>query len=216
MSTLETLLQSKLIVIARGLRPRQAVDAGHALASAGVRCLEITFDHTSADGQEQTPACLSALSSALGDKMCIGAGTVLTPQEARLAAQAGARYIISPDTNEAVISETKRLGLVSIPGAMTPTEILSAVRYGADIVKLFPAGSLGLPYFQALRAPLSHVPFLIASGVTPENLPAYIASGAAAFGVSGSILKPALLRAKDYDGIADAARLYVQLCEHAD
>lgn len=212
MSTLETLLQSKLVVIARGLTPRQAVDAGHALASAGVRCMEITFDHAAADGQAQTLSCLSVLSRALSDRLCIGAGTVLSPEDAALAAQAGARYIISPDTNEDVIRKTKRLGLVSIPGAMTPTECLSAVRYGADIVKLFPAGSLGLPYFRALRAPLRHIPFLIASGVTPENLPQYMASGAAAFGVSGPILQPKLLAQQDYDGIARAARVYVSLC----
>ncbi len=212
MSTLDILLQNRLVVIARGLDECQVVPVAQALVDAGVGCLEIAFDHSSSDGKDHTLHALEILTDRFSDRLCVGAGTVLTCEEVSLAAQSGAKYIISPNTNADVIREAKRLGLVSVPGAMTPTECLDAVRLGADMVKLFPAGCLGISYFKALREPLKHIPFLVAAGITLENLPQYKACGAAAFGISSSILKPGLLKAECYDGIKDAARLYVNAC----
>ena len=97
-------------------------------------------------------------------------GTVLTTAEVQQAVDAGARYIISPNVNPDVIRETKRLGAVSIPGALTPTEVATAYAYGADFVKLFPAGELGLSYIKAIRAPLAHIPMLAVGGVNENNL----------------------------------------------
>lgn len=212
MSTLDILLQNRLVVIARGLDECQVVPVAQALVDAGVGCLEIAFDHSSSDGKDHTLHALEILTDRFSNRLCVGAGTVLTCEEVSLAAQSGAKYIISPNTNADVIRETKCLGLVSVPGAMTPTECLDAVRLGADMVKLFPAGCLGISYFKALREPLKHIPFLVAAGITLENLPQYKACGAAAFGISSSILKPGLLKAECYDGIKDAARLYVNTC----
>ena len=140
--------------------------------------------------------------------MTVGAGTVLTKEQVRLTAEAGGKFIISPDTNEAVIKESVRLGLVSIPGALTPTEAQSAHSYGADFVKLFPVSSLGPSYIRAITAPLSHVRFLAVGGVNERNVGDYIRAGAVGVGIGGSLTS--LLSENNYEAITEMARKYVE------
>ena len=124
---------------------------------------------------------------ALPEGCSVGAGTVLNAEQVRLARDSGAGFIISPNTDRSVIEETKRLGLISIPGAMTPSEIVSAYSFGADIVKIFPAGILGINYFKAIRAPLEHIPMAAVAGITPDNIADFSKAGAVAFGISSGI-----------------------------
>lgn len=189
MTVLEQLLEEKLIAIIRGIPAEKIEQTARALAAGGIRCLEVTFDHTSHAGRENTLRSLECLARLPG--ILPGAGTVLTAEEAELAYQAGAKYIISPDTVPEVIARTKALGMVSIPGAMTPTEVTLAYRSGADIVKLFPAGTLGAGYCKALRGPLPHIPCAAVGGIDAENLDQFYRAGIRCFGIGGSLVRPA-------------------------
>ena len=146
-SVLDRIYAEKIIAIVRGISSAQIVDLARALAEGGVSCIEVTFDQTNL---EETLASLRAIKSELGDRICLGAGTVMTVEQVEQAAQAGAEYMISPNVDEAVIRATKALGKVSIPGAMTPTETAFAYQCGADIVHLDPDGLLGPAYIQAI------------------------------------------------------------------
>ena len=182
MNTKERLLEEKLVIIARGIPTEKLVHCCEALLEAGVCCLETTFDHLLEAPIADNAAKLKAIRRALGSKVCLGVGTVLTVDEVRAAADAGAEYVIAPNTDIAVIRETKRLGLISIPGAMTPTEICTAWDTGADIVKIFPADDLGLHYIQNLKGPLPHIPLMATGGVNPATIPQMLSAGIAAVG----------------------------------
>jgi 2-dehydro-3-deoxyphosphogluconate aldolase/(4S)-4-hydroxy-2-oxoglutarate aldolase len=140
----------------------------------------------------------------------IGAGTVLTETQVIKAASAGAKFIISPDTNPAVIQKTKALGLISMPGALTPTEASLASRSGADFVKLFPIGSLGKDYLKAIKAPLSNVRFLAVGGVDVSNARDYMSAGAVGIGIGSGIASAALIKSGDFAKITEQARRYIE------
>lgn len=206
--TISEILVNKVIIILRGVEREKLIPLLEALYSGGIRLAEITY---SADGG--TPDAVVAnnirlLSEAFDGRVTVGAGTVLTKEQVRLTAEAGGKFIISPDTNEAVIKESVRLGLVSIPGALTPTEAQSAHSYGADFVKLFPISSLGPSYIRAITAPLSHVRFLAVGGVNERNVGDYIRAGAVGVGIGGSLTS--LLSENNYEAITEMARKYVE------
>jgi Entner-Doudoroff aldolase len=127
--------------------------------------LEFTFDHLNKNCIEDNMKKLKITKEYFGDKVCIGAGTVLTVEEVEKAIKAGAEFIISPNTNIDVIKRVNELGKVSMPGALTPTEAVMAYDAGADYVKLFPAGELGKDYIKALMSPLQHIPFIAVGGI---------------------------------------------------
>lgn len=207
--TLNSIRENKIIVIARKVPEYQICDLAQALLNGGLSCLEVTFDHSCPEGTGATLHCIRLLSDAFGSRMTIGAGTVLTGDEVRMAADAGAKYIISPDTCESVIRETKKLDLVSIPGAMTPTEIRAAHDMGADIVKLFPANILGPDFVKAMQGPFPHIPLLMAGGVTPENIGAYLKVGAVGAGCLGKLVNRQWMDDGQFDKITETARRYV-------
>lgn len=206
--------ETRLIVILRRVPAEKLLPLASCLMDAGVRCIEVTYDHALPDCCAVQNEALRALTAHFPE-LLPGAGTVLTAEEARLAAECGARYIISPDTDAAVIAETKRLGLLSMPGAYTPTEIKTAYGLGADYVKLFPADVGGPAYVRAVRAPLCHIPLLAVGGVTPETIPAFLAAGIRGFGVSSGIVRHDLLEKDDYRGIAALAAQYIEACKES-
>ncbi|MBO4563388.1 MAG: bifunctional 4-hydroxy-2-oxoglutarate aldolase/2-dehydro-3-deoxy-phosphogluconate aldolase [Clostridia bacterium] len=195
--------KSKLIAIARGIGADDLIPASLALYEGGVRAFEVTFEQDKPI--ETTVNCISKLIGALPSDTAVGAGTVMDTEQVRAAYKAGASFIISPNTDKAVIEEAKELRLVSIPGAMTPTEISAAYSFGADIVKVFPAGILGAEYFKAVRAPLSHIPMAAVAAVTTENIRAFADAGAAAFGISSSLYIKDAIESKDMERIKNAA-----------
>lgn len=201
--------ENKLIVIFRGIPAHKLIPTAEALYRGGIRLLEITYSPDGRVSDEETAETIRLLAKHFEGRMDIGAGTVLTEAQVRLTAEAGGKFIISPDTVPEIIAESKRLGLVSIPGALTPGEITAAHRAGADFVKLFPAGAMGLPYFKAVKAPLSHIRLLAVGGIEAEAAGAYLEAGAAGFGLSSSILKKSLLDREDYAAIAETAASYV-------
>ena len=147
-------------------------------------------------------------------RMYIGAGTVLTPEQVELVAEAGGRFVISPDTNTGVIEKTKQLDLVSIPGALTPTEVQTAHRAGADFVKLFPVDGLGNAYVKAISAPLSHIKFLAVGGVNEENMASFLRAGVCGFGIGSGMVNRKLIEAGDYGAITELAKKYVAVIAH--
>lgn len=205
---LQTILESKVIAIVRGISAQGMCDLAEAMRQGGLRCIEVTFDHTSAAARQETLESIRVLKKQFGDDLCIGAGTVLSVEDVRAAQHAGAGYIISPNTDRAVIEETKQLGLISIPGAYTPSEVVFAHQCGADVVKLFPAGILGAAYIKALKAPLKHIPMMAVGGVTPQNTPEFLAAGAVGVGVGGNLVSPKLVAERRFDEITAIARQY--------
>lgn len=210
---LKTILDSKVIAILRGVDKEQIEPLGEALFRGGIRCIEVTFDHKKKDCVEETTSAIARLAQAFAGRMFVGAGTVLTPEEVEATAAAGGTFIISPNCSETVICKTRELGLVSIPGAMTPTEIVQADQWGASIVKVFPAGDLGPGYIKSIRAPLSHIPLCAVGGVDDQNMTVFYKAGVSCFGVGSNIAKKSLLEAEDYAGIEANARLYTKQAE---
>ena len=209
MNAYETILNEKLVAIVRGFAPETVVEMAKAYVANGIRCIEVTFDQASAEKRLQTVETIKAIKAELGDQVCVGAGTVMTAEQVQMAAEAGAEYMISPNVDEEVIKETKRLGKVSIPGAMTPSEIAAAYKMGADIVKLFPANEVGLSYIKAIKAPLKHIPLMATGGVRPVNAAEYLAAGSSALGVGGDLVNKEWIAAGEFDKIGAAAKAFV-------
>lgn len=210
MSTINELKKNKLVAIARGIDEHCVPPLVEALVRGGIKCVEVTFDHTREDGVQRTLDCIRRMTAEGKERILVGAGTVLSPQEAAMAFDAGAKYIISPNVNAAVIAETKKLGMVSLPGALTPTECQYAVECGADLVKLFPAGALGVSYFKAILAPLKHIGFVPTGGITPDNLPEFLSAGAVGAGIGSNLINTEYAREGRFDLIEEAARQFVQ------
>lgn len=204
---LEKILNEKIIAIIRGMSCEVIGNLIKAYSAGGIHCVEVTFNQCSDDNYKETLDAINLISQTEG--MVAGAGTVMNVEQVRLAAKAGAQYIISPNVDEDVIKETKKLGMVSIPGAMTPSEIAYAYKMGADIVKLFPTANLGLSYVKNIKAPLSHIRIQATGGVTPENIADYLKAGCVSAGVGGKLVDKKAIAEGDYQKIEEAAKQYV-------
>lgn len=198
----------KLIAIIRGFAPDKCLRIAQAIYEGGIDLIEVTFDQKNPDSFAGTAEAISAIDKYFEGKVLAGAGTVLTPDEVTLAADAGAKYIISPDTRKSVIQAALTMELVSIPGVMTPTEIAAAHHYGADFVKLFPAGALGSNYIKAVRAPLGHIKLMAVGGIDTANIPEFIGAGCVGFGIGGNLLDKRWIDAGEYGKITEAAKAY--------
>lgn len=208
--TMSFIREHKIITIVRSLNPEAMEALADALLAGGVRLMEVTFDQARPETWRETADAIRRIGRRHEGRMLIGAGTVLTPDQLHIAADAGARYIISPNADVSVIQETKRLGLVSLPGALTPTEIMAAWQAGADAVKIFPADNLGLAYIKAVRAPLAHVPMLAVGGVDEKNCAAFLAAGCSGVGVGGSLVNKQWIANDEFEKIETLARTFVQ------
>lgn len=200
----------KIITILRGYTLDQLINTVEALEKGGIRLVEVTFDQSGTVSNEETASHIKALKERFGNTMHVGAGTVITEKQVELAYQAGAEYIISPDCYEPVIKKTRELGMVSMPGAFTPTEAANAHRFGADFVKLFPNSEVKLSYLKAIKAPLSHIKFLAVGGVNADNLCDYLSAGAVGIGVATAIANRSAIQAGNYDEITRLAKLFTE------
>ena len=199
----------KIIVIVRGIDKKDLIPLAEAMYEGGIRLLEITYSANGSVSDEETAESIKLLASHFDGKMLIGAGTVLTERQVELTKAAGGKFIISPDTNVSVIEKTRECGLVSMPGALTPTEITTAHRAGADFVKLFPITSLGTEYVKAVKAPLSNVKMLAVGGVSLDNIKDYLKVGVCGFGLGSNIVNKKLVEAGDFAAIRELAEKYV-------
>lgn len=214
MEIMDLIQQNRVIAIVRGMHPDQMAPLARALERGGIRMMEITFAQNAPATFQNTVNAIRALSQSMRD-MAIGAGTVMTLEQLHMAADAGARYIVSPDVNPAVIAETKRLGLTSLPGAMSPTEIVTAWNAGADAVKVFPIGDLGVGYLKAIRAPLSHIPMIAVGGVSERNCADFLRAGAIGVGVGGQLVNREWIDAGEFYKIASLAGKIAQAAQNA-
>lgn len=210
LNTIKEIEKSKVIVIVRGVARENLIPLVEAMYQGGIRLVECTYDAKGAISDEEIASRIQMLAEHFEGKMLIGAGTVLTEKQVRLTAQAGGKFIISPDTDSKVIACTKECGLVSIPGALTPTEVAGAVKAGADFVKVFPIDLYGPNYIKTLKAPLSNARLLAVNGITAENMGDYYAAGACGVGVGSGIVNKAMIEAGDFEGITALAKGYTQ------
>lgn len=208
-SVIEAIEKEKIIVIVRGVEREKLLPLVEAMYKGGIRLLEITFDSTGKISDEETATLIQLTAEAYKDKMYIGAGTVLTEKQVEMVKNAGGKFIISPNVNDRVIKKTIELDLVSMPGAVTPSEIQSAHLYGADFVKLFPITNFGPAYVKAVKAPLSHIRFTAVGGINENNMMDYMNAGVSGFGVGANIVDKNMIAQNDFNGITELAKKYV-------
>lgn len=204
----ERIQEKKVIAIVRGLPPEQLRGLVEALYAGGIGLVEVTFNQKAPETWKDTVAGIRMIGEAFADRVIPGAGTVLTLEQLSMACDEGAKYIISPNADEEIIRATKALGLVSMPGAFTPTEIVRAYHAGADFVKVFPVGHLGPGYIKAVKAPLSHIPLTAVGGVNEKNAAEFIAAGAAGLGVGGNLVNKEWIAKGQWDRITALAQAY--------
>ncbi len=205
----EAVEKEKIVVIIRGVEKERLIPLASAMYDGGIRLLEITYDATGKISDKETANSIKTLSEKFEGKMLIGAGTVLNPSQVELTEAVGGKFIISPDTDKSVIEKTKSLGLVSMPGALTPTEIANAHKFGADFVKLFPISSLGTDYVKAVKAPLSHIKLLAVGGINEKNINDYAKAGVCGFGIGSNIVNKEYIEKEEYGKITALAKEYI-------
>lgn len=202
---LQKVLDTGIVSIIRAESGEQLVNVAKALYDGGIDVIEVTFT---------VPGVLdiiSAVKQELGDRILLGAGTVLDTESARAAILAGAEFIVTPTVNPDVIQLCNRYGKVIMPGGMTPTEILTAWEAGADIVKVFPADVGGPGFLKAVHGPLPQIRLLPTGGVDLETLPAFMKAGACAVGLGSALVEKSAVEAGDMDRIRSLAEQYVAL-----
>ena len=207
---ISSVYEGKVVAILRGVAEDKLIPIAEALYEGGIRMIECTFDHSREDCIEANCRMISMLAQHFAGRIHVGAGTVLTTEEVDATAAAGGEFIISPNVDEAVIRRSREIGAVSMPGAMTPTEIVNAWKAGAHFVKVFPAGDMGVSYMKSVRAPLKHIPMLAVGGITPENIPEFTKAGACGFGVGSPLLPKGAAENGDYAAITERARQFVE------
>jgi len=200
---MQQICDSRLVAILRHVPLAQLSQTVEALYVGGVRCIEIAAD------SPETLDGVKMLAQQWGDRMLVGAGTVLTREAARQYVDAGACFILSPIYDEAVIKETLDVGALPIPGIYTPTEAMQAVRYGATMVKLFPAVTVGSAFIRQVLAPLPELQIMAVGGVDVDNAAAFIAAGAVAVGIGSQLANLKLIEADDFTALQARAEAFV-------
>ena len=200
----------KIIAIIRGLTDDELIPTVEAMYNGGIKLVEVTFDQSGKFSEEYVANQIDIITQRYGDKLLVGAGTVMTKSQVDAAMNAGARYIISPNTDEEIIKYSVKNDLVSIPGALTPTEATNAHNWGADYVKLFPAGDLGLSYIKAVKAPLNHIKFLAVGGINEKNLSDFLCAGINGVGIGSNIVKKDFIKSGQFHEITLLSKNYTE------
>lgn len=198
-ATLKRIQDGGIVAVVRSESGEKLVHVARALAEGGVTAIEITFSVPDAIG------VIRRVREELGDTIALGAGTVLDPETARAAILAGAEYIVAPTTNLDVIRLCRRYDKAVMPGAFTPTEILTAWEAGADVVKVFPADVGGPNYLKAVKAPLPQIRLMPTGGVDLDTAEAFLKAGAFCLGAGGSLVDARAIAAGDYESIRQRA-----------
>jgi 2-dehydro-3-deoxyphosphogluconate aldolase/(4S)-4-hydroxy-2-oxoglutarate aldolase len=206
---LRQILDSGIIAVVRSPDSQQLVEVVRALADGGITVAEITM--TVPDALD----VLRQVRRVLGERVLLGAGTILDAETARAALLAGAEYLVAPTVNLDVIRLAQRYSKLVLPGAFTPTEILAAWEAGADIVKVFPADVLGPAFFKAMRGPLPQVRLMPTGGVDLSNAADFLKAGACCLGLGSQLVEPRAVAERDFDRIRDLARQYVALVQRS-
>ena len=209
MSTIDFIKHHKFIAIFRHIPKEHAAMAAKAVFDGGIRIFEITFDPSSPTTKEDTAEIIRTVKALFGDETSVGAGTVINTDFAKAAHEAGAEYIVSPCTKADVVRYTKENGMLSIPGAYTPTEIVDAYDMGADIVKVFPVLPSEVAYLKNVMSPLSHIPFIPTGGINPDTVKSFMGAGAVAVAAGATIVTKELVERGEFEKITENARRHV-------
>ncbi len=195
--------EKKIIAIIRTDQAQSLIEAVKALRKGGINCIEVTMT---------TPGALKLLEEVRNkvENVLFGAGTVLDPETARACILSGAQFIVTPSLNLRVIEVAHRYDVPIIPGAFTPTEILTAWENGAEVVKVFPASGVGPGYIRELKGPFPQIKLCPTGGVNLENIQAFIKAGASCVGVGGALVKKQLITEKDWEGLEKLAQSFYQ------
>lgn len=197
-SLLEQLLATKIIAIIRLSSSTSVFELAQALRKGGIKAIEITMG---------TPNALQEINKLSQIEGVIpGVGSVVDAKTAQAAIEAGAQFVVTPVSKPEVIQMAHKYDKPILSGAMTPSEILQAYEWGADVIKLFPAANFGLSYFKAVKAPMPHLPIMPTGGVTVENAAEWLANGAVCLGVGSTLVNKKLIGEGDFDGITTIAR----------
>jgi 2-dehydro-3-deoxyphosphogluconate aldolase/(4S)-4-hydroxy-2-oxoglutarate aldolase len=201
--------ESRIIAIIRGFSPDICLKLADAYARGGIRMVEVTFNQASPETWADTVAAIRVIREHFSGDIRVGAGTVLTEEQLTMMEDAGGEYMVTPNVNPSLIRECVRRGCAAMPGALTPSEAVDAWDAGASFVKIFPAGSLGAGYVKALRAPLSHIPFLAVGGVGPDNVRDFMEAGCVGAGVGGNLTNKEWIAAGEWDKITSVAKTLI-------
>lgn len=199
-----------LIVIMRGVDIEKVPQIANALYEGGARVVEVAFNPSDSDTINKTTAIIKKIYETCGDKLMVGAGTVISTEYVEAAYKAGAKFIFSPNTDVEVIKKTKELGLISIPGALTPSEVMTAYNSGADLIKLFPITKDDIDYVIGITRPLSHIPFICVGGTNLDTIELFMKAGAKGVGTGISILKQDLIDNDNYQEITSLTKQHLE------
>lgn len=194
-----------IIAIIRGFEPDVCLRLAEAYAKGGINMVEVTFNQKAPETWKDTAAAIRSIKDHFAGAVKVGAGTVLTEEQLRICEDAGGEYMVTPNVNTALIRKCASDGLMAMPGAMTPTEAVEAYDAGATYVKLFPAGILGPDYVKAVKAPLSHIPFLAVGGIGPDNIGDFMKAGCVGAGVGGNLTNREWISDGEWDKITATA-----------
>lgn len=207
---LSSLVDIGVVAIVRTASSEQALRAVEAIYRGGIRAVEVTMT------VPEAIRALEKLADQFGDQIVLGAGTVLDPETARMCMLAGAEFFVTPSLKLATIEMVKRYSKVILPGALTPTEVLTAWEAGADAVKIFPAGNMGGPkYIKALKGPLPHVEMVPTGGVNLETTAEFLRAGACAVAVGGELVDAKSCQQGNYQVFEERARQYLAKVKEA-
>ncbi|MFD1641143.1 bifunctional 4-hydroxy-2-oxoglutarate aldolase/2-dehydro-3-deoxy-phosphogluconate aldolase [Halohasta litorea] len=203
------LVDSGVVAVLRGADPDTLIEITDALLEGGVTGIELTADNP------DVAEMLEALTGSFGDEIVIGTGTVLDAETARMTMLAGAEFIVSPSLHEDVIEICNRYGTLVAPGVMTPTEAISGYEMGADLVKVFPASSLGPGHLKSIKGPYSQIPLMPTGGVDIDNAADYIEAGAECVGAGSALVDYDAAERGDFEAITEQAREFTSVIEAA-
>lgn len=205
MLTIEDLRKNPVVAVIRHAAPETIIETVRALREGGIHSIELTAETRGFAG------IIEKVRNEFEDDTLIGAGTVLDPETAKEVISAGAKFVVSPTLNIETIKVTKRYGKLAIPGALTPTEILTAYEHGADIVKVFPASLFGPSYIKNVHGPLPQIPLMVTGGITLENMEEYLEAGSAAVGVGSNLADPRKLHSEeDFKELREKAKSFTE------
>lgn len=203
---IKSVYEVRIIAIIRGFQPEICLKLAEAYAEGGIKMVEVTFNQKNPASWSDTAAAIKAIRERFAGAVHVGAGTVLTSEQLTMMQDAGGEYMITPNVNVELIRDCVSRGLVAMPGALTPSEAVTAFDAGASFVKIFPAGSLGPGYVKAVMAPLAHIPFLAVGGISPANVGDFMKAGCVGAGVGGNLTNKEWIAAGAWDKIAAVAR----------
>lgn len=206
---LDQLTSSGIVAVVRKVRSDRVMQVVESLVAGGVSGIEITVD------SDDALKHIKEAKNQFGHQAVIGAGTVLDGHAAQSAVHAGADFIFAPTLNKETIQVANRYGKIVIPGVFTPTEMLKAYEWGADVVKVFPANVLGSSFIKGVRGPLGHIPVMPTGGINLDNAAEFIKAGSVALGIGGSLIREEYIEKQDWESLESLAASYVKSVQTA-